>query len=215
MPPELARPCIIKPCIRQLGELAYSESLEKMRAFNAARTADSADEFWVLSHAAVFTRGVSCVALPDANPDAIPVVQSDRGGQMSYHGPGQLIIYCLLDMKRIGIGPKRLINVIEQAIINLLAELGLLAERKDGAPGVYIGGKKIAALGLRIRKGCCYHGLSINVDADLRPFALIDPCGYRGLAVTSLKQQGIAISLPQTASKLCGYLKDLIYSRTT
>ncbi|MFT5258361.1 MAG: lipoyl(octanoyl) transferase [Saprospiraceae bacterium] len=193
----------------------YASSFEKMLAFNVARVKQTTDEFWVLSHPAVFTQGVSCDDKPEFNPESIPVVKSDRGGQITYHGPGQLIIYCLLDIKRIGIGPKRLVNVIEQALIDLLGGFGLHGERRGGAPGVYVADKKIAALGLRIRKGYCYHGLSFNVNADLAPFELIDPCGYKGLEVTSLIEQGVNMSMAVVSDKLCAYLSESIYSRTS
>lgn len=183
-----------------------------MLAFNQARQAHTQDEFWVLEHYPVFTQGVSCSDKPCANLYNIPVVKSDRGGQITYHGPGQLVIYCLLDIKRIGIGPKRLVVSIEQAIIDQLAKFDLVGQRSKGAPGVYIGNQKIAALGLRIRKGFCYHGLSLNVDMDLAPFSLIDPCGYQGLEVTSLAKCGVTSQMPQVSLDLCARLNEVMYS---
>ncbi len=182
-----------------------------MLSFNARRDAHTADEFWVLTHPPVFTQGVSSKQQPTTNPMAVPIVKSDRGGQITYHGPGQLIIYCLLDLKRIGIGPKKLVKLIEQAIINFHAEVGLIAKRRRGAPGVYLDDRKIAALGLRISKGYCYHGLCINVNMDLSPFELIDPCGYPGLEVTSLSKAGVELGLQEVAERLCAQLKELIY----
>lgn len=157
-----------------------------MRAFNEQRDDSTHDELWVLEHPPVFTRGVSCKATPRTNPAGIPVVDTDRGGQITYHGPGQLIVYLMLDLKRRGRGVKRLVNGIEQAVIDTLAELDIEAERRPGAPGVYVDGRKIAALGLRVRGGYTYHGLSLNLDVDLGPFGWIDPCGYEGLETVNV-----------------------------
>ncbi len=198
--------------VKQLGTVAYQQSYQNMLAFNAGRQADTVDQFWVLEHPPVYTQGVSCTEVPRNNPDHIPIVKSDRGGQITYHGPGQLIIYCLLDIKRIGIGPKRLVASIEQAIINQLLHYDLVGERSKGAPGVYVADKKIAALGLRIRKGMCYHGLSLNVDMDVSAFNEINPCGYAALQVTSLAQCGVSVALFQVADNLCERLKEEIYS---
>ncbi len=197
--------------VLHLGEVPYEKSMQAMLDFNAQRNAQTPDELWVLSHPGVYTQGLSCDTLPTGNPDDIPVIKTDRGGQITYHGPGQIIIYCLLDIKRIGIGPKRLVQTIEQAIINCLASYKLTGELREGAPGVYVGGQKIAALGLRIRKGLCYHGLSLNYDLDLSPFDAIDPCGYADLEVTSMARLGRQqASEKQVAQRLCDQLKDLI-----
>lgn len=181
-----------KSCrIRRSGFRDYVQVANEMLAFTDSRTEDTDDELWLLQHYPVFTQGTSCNQQPHANPTSIPVVRSSRGGQISYHGPGQLIAYLLFDIKRLGIGPKSLVNGVEQAIIQLLDSYGLLSERRQGAPGVYVNNAKIAALGLRIRNGKCFHGLSLNVDMDLTPFQLIDPCGYPGMTVTQLTDLGI------------------------
>ncbi len=159
-----------------------------MRDFNARRGADDADELWLLEHPPVFTRGVSCHAEPHRNPRDIPVVDTDRGGQITYHGPGQLIAYLMFDLKRRGTGVRRLVSDIEQAIIDSLADTGIDAARREGAPGVYVDGRKIAALGLRVRRGLTSHGLSLNLDMDREPFTWIDPCGYAGLETVNVAE---------------------------
>lgn len=171
--------------LHHLGLRDYAETVQRMRAFTRARDATARDQIWLLQHPAVFTRGSSC--RDDAPALGIPLVQTDRGGKMTYHAPGQLIAYLLLDLKRRGRGARALVFAIEQSMIGLLAEYGVTAARRRGAPGVYIGREKIGALGLRISRGCTYHGASLNVDMDLAPFAHIDPCGERGLAVTQLR----------------------------
>jgi len=201
----------MQPRILFLGEVDYLDSFSWMKQFTAARNTETSDEFWVLSHPAVYTQGTSCDSQPLASATAIPVVKTDRGGQITYHGPGQLIIYLLLDIKRLAIGPKRLVSSIESAIITLLANLGINAATRKGAPGVYVSDEKIAALGLRIRKGACYHGLSLNINMDLSPFERIDPCGYVGLKVTQLSSQGVSLSEAQIADQLIDCLIDAIY----
>ena len=202
----------MQPRILFLGEVDYLDSFAWMKQFTDTRGAGTLDEFWVLNHPAVFTQGTSCDAQPMTNEGTIPVVKTDRGGQITYHGPGQLIIYLLLDIKRLGIGPKRLVSGIESAIIALLGKLGITAVTRRGAPGVYVSGEKIAALGLRIRKGACYHGLSLNIDMDLSPFERIDPCGYAGLKVTQIAAQKDGISPSQITDQLIDCLIDSIYS---
>jgi len=202
------------PGILFLGEIAYELSHQRMLGFTAQRDTHSRDEFWVLSHPAVYTQGTSCNAQPRDFDQSIPVVKTDRGGQITYHGPGQLIIYLLLDIKRLGVGPKRLVRQIEQALIQLLKDEGVEAELRDGAPGVYVGQKKIAALGLRIRKGCTYHGLSLNIDMDLTPFGHIDPCGYAGLEVTQLSELGVKSTANQLSNRLIDHLIESIYFDT-
>lgn len=157
-----------------------------MQAFNQQRDPTVADEFWLLEHEPVFTLGQAGDASHILAQGDIPVINVDRGGQVTYHGPGQLLVYLLLDLRRLKIGVRVLVEKIELALIELLAEFGITGQRRPDAPGVYVDGAKIAALGLRVRKGCCYHGLSLNIDADLQPFAMINPCGYEGLAVTRL-----------------------------
>ncbi|MGB5705213.1 MAG: lipoyl(octanoyl) transferase LipB [Arenicellales bacterium] len=192
-----------KSCrIRRSGFRDYVQVANEMLAFTDGRTKDTDDELWLLQHHPVFTQGTSCNQQPRTNPTGIPVVKSSRGGQISYHGPGQLIAYLLFDIKRLGIGPKSLVNHVEQAIIQLLGSYGLLSERRQGAPGVYVNSAKIAALGLRIRNGKCFHGLSLNVDMDLTPFQLIDPCGYPGMTVTQLTDLGIHHNIRQVGDDL-------------
>lgn len=173
-----------------------------MQAFTAARTAQTPDELWLVEHPPVFTLGRAGKPEHLLAPGDIPVVHSDRGGQVTYHGPGQLVVYTLLDVRRLGLGPRELVRRIEQGIIDYLASLGIDGQRRAGAPGVYCGGAKIAALGLRIRAHGSYHGLALNVDMDLEPFARINPCGYAGLAVTDLRRQGLAVGLGQVAADL-------------
>jgi lipoyl(octanoyl) transferase len=159
-----------------------------MQTFTAQRTADTADEIWLCQHPPVFTQGLAGKPEHLLRDIGIPVVKIDRGGQITYHGPGQLVAYLLLDLKRRKLGVKALVQRIEAALIALLGEYGIAAERRAGAPGVYVDGAKIAALGLKIKNGCSYHGLSLNVAMDLAPFSAINPCGYEGLAVTQLSE---------------------------
>jgi lipoyl(octanoyl) transferase len=172
--------------LRRLGLVDYLATWAEMRAFTDTRTAATDDELWLLQHPPVFTLGQAGRREHILDPGTISVVQSDRGGQVTYHGPGQLVAYLLLDLRRTGLGVKGLVHLLEQAVIDLLAEVGIQAQARPDAPGVYVAGAKIAALGLRVRHGCSYHGLALNVDMDLRPFARINPCGYPGLAVTQL-----------------------------
>ena len=193
--------------IRALGPTDYRATWRAMRDYTDARDAASADEFWLTEHPPVFTQGLNGKPEHLLAPGDIPVVQIDRGGQVTYHGPGQLVLYCLLDINRLGIGVKRLVRGIEQAVIELLARRGIEAATEPGAPGVYVGGAKIAALGLRIRKGCCYHGLALNVDMDLEPFSRINPCGYRGLAVTQMRDLGVAETVESVGPELANILE--------
>jgi lipoyl(octanoyl) transferase len=202
----------MQPRILFLGEVNYTDTFAWMKEFTHTRGKDTCDEFWVLSHPAVFTQGTSCEAQPIRSTANIPLVKTDRGGQITYHGPGQLIVYLLLDIKRLGMGPKRLVKRIEFGIINLLDQLGIHAEMRAGAPGVYVAEEKIAALGLRIRQGACYHGLSLNIDMDLSPFDLIDTCGYAGLKVTQISAQGVNRPESQITDQLIDCLTDSIYS---
>lgn len=173
--------------VRRLAGLQdYRSTWEAMRGFNEARTAHTEDELWLLEHTPVFTLGQAGRPEHILDAGSIPVVHSDRGGQVTYHGPGQLVAYLLLDMRRRGLGVKRLVNLLERSIIELLARQGIEANARPDAPGVYVMGAKIASLGLRVRGGCCYHGLALNVAMDLRPFRRINPCGYPGLRVTQL-----------------------------
>jgi len=167
-----------------------------MQTFTNRREKNTQDEIWLLQHPPVFTRGVSCRQLPNRLlPSTMKVVDSDRGGQITYHGPGQLVVYLLLDLRRRQLGVRSFVSLLETVIIDALGQHGLEAGRRPEAPGVYVGGAKIAALGLRVRSGCCYHGMSLNIDLDLSPFSWIDPCGYAGLAVTSVVEQGVTTSI--------------------
>lgn len=172
--------------IRQLGVQPYEPVWRAMQQFTETRGEDTADELWVLQHPAVFTQGQAGKAEHLLAPGDIPVIQIDRGGQVTYHGPGQLVIYLLINVRRAAVGVRELVSLIEAAIIDTLASFKVTAEARADAPGVYVGDAKIAQLGLRIRHGCSYHGLSLNVAMDLSPFSRINPCGYAGLAVTQL-----------------------------
>jgi lipoyl(octanoyl) transferase len=179
-----------------LGQVDYARTYSAMRLFTDGRLAETPDELWALEHPPVFTQGQAGKAEHVLAPGDIPVIQTDRGGQVTYHGPGQLVIYLLVDLKRRGLGVRQMVTLIEDAIIDLLAsEFDLQARADPKAPGVYVDGRKIAALGLRVRKGCTFHGLSLNVDCDLDPFARINPCGYQGLAVTSVQKERPSRSL--------------------
>lgn len=178
------------PVIRFLGhDLPYEQVEADMRRFTLERRADTPDEFWCLSHSPVYTQGLNGQPEHLLDPGSIPVVATDRGGQVTYHGPGQLVVYTLVDLSRAGIGVRDWVERIEQAIIDWLAARGVTANREAGAPGVYIGAAKIAALGLKVRRGRCYHGLSLNLDMDLSPFGRINPCGVSGRAVTQLRDR--------------------------
>lgn len=171
---------------RRLGMQPYRPVVDAMRACTEARDDGSADEIWLLEHPPVYTLGRAARESHVLAPGDIPLLRTDRGGQVSYHGPGQLVIYLLIDLQRRGLGVRRFVHDIEEAMIALLARCGIVAARREGAPGVYVEGRKIGALGLRVRRGCSYHGLSLNVDMDLAPFSRIDPCGYPGLEVTQI-----------------------------
>lgn len=173
--------------IRQLGLTEYEPVWRAMQSFTSTRGPDAPDELWVLSHKPVFTQGQAGKAEHLLAPGDIPVVQIDRGGQVTYHGPGQLVVYLLIDVRRAGIGVRELVSMIESAVIEALSSVKITAGLKPGAPGVYVDDAKIASLGLRIRRGCSYHGMSLNVAMDLEPFSRINPCGYQGLAVTQVQ----------------------------
>ncbi len=171
---------------RELGQVAYEPTWQAMQRFTNERDANTADEIWLLQHPPVFTQGQAGKAEHLLFPGDIPVVQVDRGGQVTYHGPGQLVAYLLLDVRRSGIGVRELVSRIERSLIDTLAGYGVTANAKPDAPGVYVDGAKIASLGLRIRNGRSFHGLALNVDMDLQPFQRINPCGYAGMAMTQL-----------------------------
>ncbi len=173
--------------VRQLGVTPYAETLAAMQAFTAVRTPETADELWLTQHLPVFTQGQAGKAEHLLKSGDIPVVQSDRGGQITYHGPGQIVLYTLIDIKRAGLGVRDMVCLIENSLIETLATWGIEAVAKADAPGVYVAQKKIASLGLRVRQGRTYHGLALNVDMDLSPFQCINPCGYQGLQMTQVR----------------------------
>jgi len=183
------------------GELPYNQVLDQMKQFTEQRGAATCDELWLLQHPPVYTQGMSCSS-STLTPSRIPVVKTDRGGQITYHGPGQLLAYVLADLKRRHAGIKWLVHNLEQLVIDLLADYGISADRRYGAPGVYVKDKKIAALGLRVRRGCSYHGLSLNVNMDLSPFDNIDPCGFKGLQATQLIDLGVGLSVEEVEQEL-------------
>lgn len=191
---------------KRLGRVDYEPTFAAMQAFTAARTPETPDELWLVEHPPVYTLGQAGKPEHILHDVGIPVVKIDRGGQVTYHGPGQVVIYLLCDLHRLKIKVRELVTAIEQAVIDLLAEHGVCAERRDGAPGVYVGDAKIAALGLRIRGGCSYHGVSLNVDMDLTPFAAINPCGYAGLRVIQTKDLNIALTPAEAGEQLSQHL---------
>jgi lipoyl(octanoyl) transferase len=193
--------------LRRHGLSEYRAVWRAMISFTDERGTHSADEIWLVEHPPVYTVGLSCKDDGDVGPAGIPLVASDRGGKVTYHGPGQLVAYVLIDLRRRGVGVRTLVTRLEQAVIDLLGAHGVHGERRDGAPGVYVGGRKIAALGLRVRRGCSYHGLSLNVDMDLEPFARIDPCGYRGLEVTQMADLGLNTDIGRVGDELAERLK--------
>ena len=191
--------------VKRLGTAEYLPTLEAMRQFTAARDAATADELWILQHPPVYTLGQAATHAPVAN--GIPLVKADRGGDITYHGPGQAVVYTLVDLGRRGIRVKHFVWLLEQAVIDLLDGRG---ERRAGAPGVYVAGAKVAALGIRVRQGRAYHGVSLNVDMDLGPFSAIDPCGFPGLAVTQLANLGVAADWKAAGERLAQILKEKI-----
>ena len=196
--------------IKRLGRVEYQPTWQAMQEFTATRGKDTPDEIWLLEHPPVFTLGMAGKREHLLADIGIPVVAIDRGGQITYHGPGQVVLYLLLDLKRRSYGIKELVRRMEQAIIDLLAEYRIQAQRQAGAPGVYVAGAKIAALGLRVRNGCTYHGLSLNVALDLTPFQAINPCGYAGMPVTQLTELGAKVTPQQAGEALLAGLIDLL-----
>lgn len=191
----------------------YETVLKAMREFSEVRTGGTEDEVWLVEHLPVFTLGQAGRREHLISPRQVPVVQSDRGGQVTYHGPGQLVAYVLIDLKRARIGVKDFVHTLEDSAIGILSPAGLAAERRPGAPGVYIGGAKIAALGLRVRRGCTYHGLALNVSVDLEPFSRIDPCGFPGLPVTRLSDHGVDWSVEEAGERLARSLAERLGRR--
>jgi lipoyl(octanoyl) transferase len=198
-----SKPAIL---VRHLGRTDYTQTWLAMQQFNADRTPSTADEVWVTEHFPVYTLGLNRQGVRLPNASDIPLVMTDRGGKITYHGPGQLIIYPLLDLKRHGLSVRKLVSVLENSVIAWLAEYGVQAQAKSNAPGVYVQEAKIAALGLRIKNNGSYHGLSVNVAMDLSPFGAIDPCGYAGLAVTQTQELGLQLTLSQAAEQLTAKL---------
>ena len=195
-----------KIIVRDRGLQDYSTCWQQMQTFNAERNKNTADEIWLLEHPAVFTLGLNGKSEHILDLHNIPLVNTDRGGQITYHAPGQLIAYLLFDIRRSKQGVRQLVTHMEQAVIDLLQQYQIEASAKKDAPGVYVNNEKIAALGLRVKQGGSYHGLSLNIDLDLTPFGYINPCGYKGLKVTSLQQQGVMYNSEQVKAQLLNCL---------
>ena len=189
-----------------LGRTCYDVAFARMKRFTDARDDATPDEIWLTEHDPVFTQGQAGRAEHVLAPGDIPVVQSDRGGQVTYHGPGQIVAYVMVDVKRLGLSPRGLVSAIERAMIGLLAGFGVAAAARPDAPGVYVGGAKIGSLGLRIRRGCAYHGLALNVDMDLEPFSRINPCGLVDQRVTQLKDLVVAVDIADVKARLVRHL---------
>jgi lipoyl(octanoyl) transferase len=206
----MARDASLPLQVRWLGQCGYQEIWERMRRFTDTRGPETADELWLLEHTPVFTLGQAGLVEHVLDPGSIPVVQTDRGGQVTYHGPGQLVAYLLLDLKRARLGVKQLVHLLEQAVVDELAAHGVAACPRADAPGVYVAEAKIASVGLRVRHGCSYHGIAINVDIDPAPFARINPCGYPGLAITRLLDQGVGIGTRALGDQLARQLGRLL-----
>ena len=199
--------------VRHLGLVEYQPTLDAMRTLTAERDAQTADEIWLLQHPPVFTQGQAGKAEHLLAPGDIPVIQVERGGQVTYHGPGQLVGYLMLDLRRLGLGVRELVTAMEQSLVELLASYGVTAAPKADAPGVYVDGAKIASLGLRVRRGCSFHGLALNVAMDMQPFQRINPCGYSGLQMVQLSElvaepvviEEVAQRLEQVLRRQLGY----------
>lgn len=202
----------VEPKFIDLGVKDYATVWEEMKSFTNLREKNANDQFWLVEHPPVYTQGQAGKPEHVLRDTDIPIVQTDRGGQVTYHGPGQIVIYTLCDLKRCGIGVRGFVDAIENAIIELLADYGVTAKNRADAPGVYVGDSKIAALGLRVRRGCSYHGLSLNVDMDLAPFENINPCGYAGLSVTRTVDHGIPYGRHELATQLYKKLLEQIYT---
>ena len=211
MRPDLhSQPSPFRFTTRLLGRVKYLPTWRAMQEFTQSRDESTPDEIWLVEHPPVFTLGLAGKREHVLNAGAIAVIPVDRGGQVTYHGPGQIVAYLLLDLRRRGYGVRDLVQRLESSVIQLLADYAVAAERKAGAPGVYVNGAKIAALGLRIRRGACYHGLALNVDMDLEPFSRINPCGFPGLTVTQTKDLGIRDSIGEISDRLLKHLSQVI-----
>lgn len=194
--------------IRHLGEqLDYEPVWQAMKQLTEDRTPETQDEIWLLQHSPVFTQGQAGKPEHLLFTGDIPVIQTDRGGQVTYHGPGQWVAYIMVDLERLGLGPRALVTAIEDALVQLLADYGIEAHPREDAPGVYVGDAKIASLGLRIRKGLSFHGLALNVDMDLEPFHRINPCGYAGMAMTSMAELLPSVDMEPVGEKLIQHLQ--------
>ncbi len=200
-----------QPEIRYLGRSDYYSTWQQMKDFTDLRDAETPDQIWITEHDPVFTQGLNGKPEHLRDTGDIPVIQIDRGGQVTYHGPGQLVIYCMLNIVRLGLGVRALVTHIENSIIAFLADYDIASAARADAPGVYVSDAKIAALGLRIRKGCCYHGLSLNLDMDLSPFSRINPCGFKNLRVTQMSDFSIHLSLQQAGLELCDHIISNLY----
>lgn len=196
---------MLNTIVRQLGRQDYESTLQKMQAFTDQRDKQTADEIWLVEHPAVFTQGQAGKAEHLLAPGDIPVVQVDRGGQVTYHGPGQQMLYILLDIRRSKLGVRNLVDALELCIVDCLAAYGIVAYAKKDAPGVYVDSKKICSVGLRIRKGCSFHGLALNVNMDLSPFQRINPCGYAGLEMIDCHTLGGPASLAEAGPKVVAH----------
>lgn len=208
--PQRQRPAVSPTVIRHLGLAEYLPTYEAMRHFTESRGAATRDELWVLEHAPIYTVGIAGRKEHFPRISKIALERVDRGGQITYHGPGQAIVYTLVDLARRGLTVRAMVVLIEQAVIDLLAAHAVTAGLRSGAPGVYVQGAKIAALGLRVRRGCCYHGVALNVDMDLAPFSHIDPCGYPGLKVTQTAALGVAAGPDELARALAQRIARLL-----
>jgi len=199
--------------VRELGRVDYAPTVDVMREFTASRDAETPDELWVLEHPPVYTVGQAGRAEHLPRTSSIPVVRTDRGGQVTYHGPGQAIVYLMVDLSRRGLTVRELVHRIEASVIDMLAAHGVVAGRRAGAPGVYVNGAKVAALGLRVRHGRSYHGVALNVEMDLAPYTDIDPCGFPGLPVTQLADLGIRLTPARAGMALAETIAQKLESR--
>lgn len=196
--------------VRHLGLVPYEATWRRMQSFTDERGPDTPDEIWCLEHPPVFTLGMNADPTHVLAPGDIPLVETDRGGQVTYHGPGQLVMYPLLDLERRGLGVRRLVAGLEEAVVRCLGDYEVQAYPLREAPGVYVEGRKVASLGLRVRRNCSYHGLAFNVDMDLEPFSRINPCGFQGLELTQLKDLGVDTDVAEVADRLLGHVADVL-----
>ncbi|SFK63573.1 lipoyl(octanoyl) transferase LipB [Methylophaga sulfidovorans] len=195
--------------INDLGLVDYVPTVDAMQSFTLERQADTEDALWLLEHNPVFTQGANGDPTHILMESAIPVVTTDRGGQVTYHGPGQLVVYTLVDLRRAGIGVRQMVTYIEQTVVNMLSQYGVDAYARQDAPGVYVNERKIASLGLRVKRGSCYHGVSLNIDMDLTPFSYINPCGYAGMEVIDMRSLGIDITMTEAKQQFVSAFQQL------